>query len=286
MNAYPGRFSVGELFDGGPERAADLTADGHLVFDWELVTAPWSAEAWRSVVDRRERLFGPDRRPTLVLSNHDQPRHASRLATSAGTDDVDAIAKAAAVLLLGLRGTPFLYYGEEIGMVDVPIPADEIVDPPARLAGPEFPWWNRDQCRTPMAWTGEPGAGFTTGRPWIRIGDDARRRNVAAEEADPALRPRDVPAAAGGEAIDRGAAARRLRVARRRRARCPRLAARDRRLAGDRLGELRRRGAARRSSRGRIAIRAAAGTHLDPPIPGADGVLTLRPLEGVILTGT
>ena len=68
-----------------------------------------------------------------MLSNHDQPRHASRLAASVGAvrDDRDAIAKAAAVLLLSIRGTPFLYYGEEIGMGDVDIPPDEIVDPPA-----------------------------------------------------------------------------------------------------------------------------------------------------------
>ncbi len=185
VDAYPGRFTVGELFDGGPNRAAELTASGHLVFDWELISAPWSAGAFRAVIDRREAEFGPDKWPTLVLSNHDQPRQASRLAASAGTADVDAVAKAAAFLLLGLRGTPFLYYGEEIGMIDVAIPPDEIVDPPARLASPEFPWWNRDQCRTPMAWTGERGAGFTTGSPWIRIGDDAAVRNVAKEAADP-----------------------------------------------------------------------------------------------------
>ena len=70
-------------------------------------------------------------------------------------------------------------------MLDVAIPPDEIVDPPARIASPEFPWWNRDQCRTPMAWTAAPGAGFTTGRPWIRIGDDAADRNLAAQEGDP-----------------------------------------------------------------------------------------------------
>jgi len=185
VDSYPDRFTVGELFDGGPDRAAALTTDRHLVFDWELIGAPWSARAFEAIVERRERTFGPDRWPTLVLSNHDQPRQASRLAASAGIDDVDGVAKAAATLLLGLRGTPFLYYGEEIGMIDVAIPADEIVDPPARRAGPDFPWWNRDQCRTPMAWTGEPGAGFTTGRPWIRIGDVRAGRNVADESADP-----------------------------------------------------------------------------------------------------
>ena len=185
VDEYPGRFTVGELFDAGPDRAALLTVEGHLVFDWDMIVAPWSADAFRRVIDRREREFGPDRWPTLVLSNHDQPRQASRLAESAGIQDIEGIAKAAAILLLGLRGTPFLYYGEDIGMVDVDIPADEIVDPPARLASPEFPWWNRDQCRTPMAWTGGHGAGFTTGRPWIRIGDDAAERNVATQAADP-----------------------------------------------------------------------------------------------------
>ena len=83
-------------------------------------------------------------------------------------------------------------------MVDVPIPANEIVDPPARLSSPEFPWWNRDQCRTPMAWTGDPGAGFTTGRPWIRIGSDARRAQRGGGGGRPGVRPRDVSAAARG----------------------------------------------------------------------------------------
>jgi alpha-glucosidase len=185
VDSYPARFTVGELFDAGPERAAELTMDRHLVFDWELIVAPWSASTFGAVIDSRERIYGVDRWPALVLSNHDQPRHASRLAASAGIEDVDGIAKAAALVMLTLRGTPFLYYGEEIGMVDVPIPRDEIVDPPARWAGPAFPWWNRDQCRTPMAWTGDPGAGFTTGRPWLRIGPDADRRNVTAEALDP-----------------------------------------------------------------------------------------------------
>jgi alpha-glucosidase len=282
VDAYPGRFTVGELFDGGPDEAARLTADHHLVFDWELVTAPWSAEAFRTIVERREATFGPGRRPTLVLSNHDQPRHASRLATSAGTADVDGIAKAAAVLLLDLRGTPFLYYGEEIGMVDVAIPRDEIIDPPARIAGPDFPWWNRDQCRTPMPWSAGPGAGFTTGRPWLRIGADAARRNVAAASADP------------GSVL---ATYRRLLAARRS-------------LEALRRGDYRTLDAGhpdvfawRRSTADSSAVvvvnfataarqvrvpwpdarRPVVGTHLEPANPTADGELILRPLEGIVL---
>ncbi len=187
VDAEPGRMSVGELFAGTTEGAAALTVDRHLVFDWELITRPWRADAFAAAIRRRERAFGPDRWPTAVLSNHDQPRHASRLTASIGApaEDQDAIAKAAAVLLLTIRGTPFLYYGEEIGMGDVPIPPDESVDPPAARVEPDFVWWDRSQGRTPMPWTDGPGAGFTTGRPWLRLGPDVATRNVAAQARDP-----------------------------------------------------------------------------------------------------
>ena len=70
-------------------------------------------------------------------------------------------------------------------MVDVDIPRDEIVDPPALLAGPDFPWYDRSRCRTPMQWDANPNAGFTTGRPWLRLGPDAATRNVANQADDP-----------------------------------------------------------------------------------------------------
>jgi alpha-glucosidase len=223
--------------------------------------------------------------PTLVLSNHDQPRQASRLSRSAGTRDVDGIARAAALLLLGLRGTPFLYYGEEIGMVDVPVPDEEIVDPPARIAGPDFPWWNRDQCRSPMAWTGSPGAGFTTSRPWLRIGEDARHRNVEAESADPGsvlstyrrllAARRKLPALRHGsyETLDVGD---------------PDVFAWRRTAEGSSAVvavnfALEARTIAVPASN---AVRAVAATHLDPPTPDAAGRLALRPLEGVVLAGS
>lgn len=186
VDMEPGRMTVGELFVGTTEGAAALTTDRHLVFDWEMLTRPWSASAFRAALRRRERAFGPARWPTVVLSNHDQPRHASRLAASVGSPgDQDAIAKAAATLLLTVRGTPFLYYGEEIGMGDVDIPPAESIDPPAAWVGPDFPWWDRSQSRSPLPWTGGPGAGFTTGRPWLRLGSDTATRNVAAQRADP-----------------------------------------------------------------------------------------------------
>jgi alpha-glucosidase len=110
-------------------------------------------------------------------------RFSRRLGRS-DAETTDLVAKAAAVLLLTMRGTPFLYYGEEIGLPDVAIPRDEIVDPPARKVSFLFPWWNRDQCRSPMPWTGGPNGGFTTGRPWLRMSPDSSTRNVAVQRAD------------------------------------------------------------------------------------------------------
>ena len=187
VDEYPGRMSVGELFVGTTEGAAALATDRHLVFDWEFIVAPWTAAAYRATIERREAAFGDDRWPTIVLSNHDQPRQASRLATSAGLTeaDQDAVAKATAVLALTMRGTPFLYYGEELGMGDADIPPEESIDAPSKNVSPDFDWWDRSACRTPMPWTSGPGAGFTTGRPWLRLGGDAATRNVEAASADP-----------------------------------------------------------------------------------------------------
>jgi alpha-glucosidase len=188
VDEEPGRMTIGELFSRETELAARYARDRHLVFDWSLMESPWTAEAFGAAIDRRERAFGPDIWPTVALSNHDRERQATRLSASVGRDrdpDHDAIAKAAAVVILASRGTPFLYYGEEIGMVDVDIPGDEIVDPPALLAGPDFPWYDRSRCRTPMQWDGGANAGFTTGRPWIRVAPDASTRNVASQAQDP-----------------------------------------------------------------------------------------------------
>jgi len=187
VDEEPGRMTVGELFSRETELAAKYARDRHVVFDWSLMESPWTAAAFGAGMDMREALFG-ETLPTIALSNHDRERQATRLSASVDRDrdpDRDAIAKAAAVLILASRGTPFLYYGEEIGMVDVDIPREEIVDPPALKAGPDFPWYDRSRCRTPMQWTAGPAAGFTTGRPWLRLAPDSDRRNVAAQVADP-----------------------------------------------------------------------------------------------------
>jgi alpha-glucosidase len=189
VDSYPGRMTVGELFSGDPSLAPRLSAPRHLVFDFELLFQRWNAAGFASASQKHEERFGPDGWPTIVLSNHDQPRQASRVAPGPDARTSDEFARALAVLSLSMRGTPFLYYGEEIGARDVPVPWSEIIDPPAkrggRLVRRIVPWWNRDQARSPMPWGGGPNGGFSAGKPWIRMAPDVDTRNVAAQEDDP-----------------------------------------------------------------------------------------------------
>ena len=184
--AQPGRMTVGELFFGGPETAASYAGDRHLIFDFVLLEQPWSASDFGAAIARIEKAFGPERWPAIVLSNHDRPRHASRLAAAVGAGHRDAVTRAAAVILLTLRGTPFLYYGEELGLGDIEVPNEKAIDPPARHASRTFPWWNRDRCRSPMPWTAAPNGGFTSpeARPWLPLVPDAATRNVATQAGD------------------------------------------------------------------------------------------------------
>jgi alpha-glucosidase len=190
VDSYPGRMTVGELFSADPALAPRLSAPRHLVFDWELIRQRWKARGFAEAARKHEERFGPDGWPTIALSNHDQPRQASRLAPGPDAATSDSIARAAAVLGLTLRGTPFLYYGEEIGARDVPVPWAEIIDPPAKRGGRLMRrlalWWNRDQARSPMPWGGGPNGGFSTAKPWLRMAPDVDRRTVAIQEHDPA----------------------------------------------------------------------------------------------------
>jgi alpha-glucosidase len=184
VDEQPGRMTVGELFDGRYAEAAAFIEPRHLVFDWVAISLPWSAAAFRRAISERDAGFGPDRWPANVLSNHDQPRHASRYGDGLPPERGDARAKVAAALLLTLRGTPFLYYGEELAQRNLAIPNREAFDPPARNSSFLFPWWNRDQARGPMAWRPGPGGGFTSGKPWLPLSPDAAARNVEAQSID------------------------------------------------------------------------------------------------------
>ncbi len=187
VDEQPGRMTIGELFDGSYDAAAAFTSPRHLIFDWVLIGLPWSARAFATAIERRDRVFSGDRWPANVLSNHDQPRHASRYDApgQSSTAVGDARAKVTAALLLTLRGTPFLYYGEEIALRNLMISKAEALDPPARRSSVLFPWWNRDQARGPMPWRSGPQGGFSAGRPWLPLSPDVHERNVDRQSADP-----------------------------------------------------------------------------------------------------
>jgi len=180
LDEYPQRMAVGEVFLTNPAEVARYYGKDdelQLAFNFSFLLSPWSAERFGAEIERMEGYLRQHGWPTLVLSNHDVPRHATRY-----DDPVlgDARARVAALMLLTLRGTPFLYYGEEIGMRNVPIPKERLQDPLAFTLHPNL---TRDPERTPMQWEPVPGAGFTTGEPWLPIGD-ASTRSVAAQRGD------------------------------------------------------------------------------------------------------
>ncbi|MGK7927619.1 MAG: alpha-glucosidase [Spirulina sp.] len=152
-----------------------------LPFNFLLSTVPsLKANEFREKIQDFEENLG-EVTTTVVLSNHDFPRSTERYATP---DTSDRVAKLLATLLLTLRGIPFVYYGEELGMLDTPPDRlDEVRDPRGRLRWPEYK--GRDGCRTPMQWNGQTHAGFTTGIPWYKVAPDYTTRNVAIQSQNP-----------------------------------------------------------------------------------------------------
>jgi alpha-glucosidase len=171
------RVLIGEIYMPVEELVAYYGAEldeVHLPFNFNLVTLrEWGATMVRDVVERYEAALPRGGWPNWVLGNHDQPRIASRVG--------QPLARIAQLLLLTLRGTPTLYYGDEIGMEDVPIPPELVVDP----QGLRTPGRGRDPERAPMQWDGTPGAGFTAGEPWLPLAADYPLRNVATQRDDP-----------------------------------------------------------------------------------------------------
>lgn len=149
-------------------------AGAHLPFNFALLSAPWHARDIERIIADYEAALPEGAWPNWVLGNHDRPRVASRV----GRDQ----ARVAAMLLLTLRGTPTLYYGDEIGMQQVPIAPDQVRDPfeknvPGIGVG-------RDGCRTPMQWSANPQSGFSSTTPWLPLADDFLHENVVNLTAD------------------------------------------------------------------------------------------------------
>jgi len=167
---YPGRLLLGETpvptMDSLARYYGDGTDELHLAFNFPFLTAPFEAEALRDIVEASERALPAGAWPVWTGSNHDLGRLATRWARGDR-----AKARAALVMLLCLRGTPVLYQGDELGLVDTEVPHGAMRDP---LGIAYYPHWaGRDGCRTPMPWRDGPGGGFTGADvpPWLPVGD-------------------------------------------------------------------------------------------------------------------
>jgi alpha-glucosidase len=173
----PDRALIGELYLPIERLMRYYGAGLDLPTNFNLISTPWEADAVGAHVAAYEDALPEGAWPNYALGNHDR----SRIATRTGP----AQARVAAVLLLTLRGTPTLYYGDELGLRDVPVAPDRVQDPwerrvPGRGLG-------RDPVRAPMPWSAEPNAGFCPpdAEPWLPLDPDHARLSVAAQERDP-----------------------------------------------------------------------------------------------------
>jgi alpha-glucosidase len=173
------RLLIGEVYlpvDRLMDYYGGAQAGVQLPFNFQLIDAPWQARALATLIANYEAALPPGGWPNWVLGNHDRPRIASKLG--------EAQARVAAMLLLTLRGTPTLYYGDELGLSDVPIPPAQLQDP-RELREPGL-GLGRDPVRTPMPWDASANAGFSPADPWLPLHPDWLERNVEAQRGDPA----------------------------------------------------------------------------------------------------
>src|SRR5271166_2120108 len=177
IDEFDDRVLIGEIYLPIERLVAYYGADlrgAHLPFNFALLFTPWKARDIDRLIAEYEAALPSGGWPNWVLGNHDRPRLASRI----GRDQ----ARIAAMLLLTLRGTPTIYYGDEIGMSQVAIPPECVQDPfEKNLPGIGV---GRDGCRTPMQWTAGRNAGFSTSEPWLPLSADFRRENVESQGTD------------------------------------------------------------------------------------------------------
>ena len=176
-DSYEDRLIIGEVYLplGELVRYYGVERSGvHLPFNFQLIQEDWNARNIRRVVDEYEGSVGADEWPNWVLGNHDQPRVATRI----GGDQ----ARVAAMLVLTLRGTPTLYNGDELGMVNADIAREDMLDPRARSC--DCKGIGRDPFRTPMQWDDTANAGFTSGKPWLPLAASHHTVHVKAQRDD------------------------------------------------------------------------------------------------------
>ena len=171
IDEFPERLLIGEIylpFDRLVAYYGEGLKGAHLPFNFSLLDTRWHARDVARLIDDYEAALPEGGWPNWVLGNHDRPRIATRVGL--------AQARIAAMLLLTLRGTPTIYYGDEIGLPQVPITSDCIHDPFERnVPGIGM---GRDGARTPMQWSTEEFSAFSTSQPWLPLSKDWPMRNV------------------------------------------------------------------------------------------------------------
>ncbi len=181
LKEYEGdRLMIGELYQSGARLVDFYGPDGRgaqLPHNQQLLLQPWDAPKIRDAAEKYLGSLPDDFWPNWVLSNHDKPRIATRSGSQAQ-------ARVAMMLLLTLRGTPTMYYGDELGMENAEILPDELRDPFEKLDPGKGQ--GRDPQRTPMQWNADSNAGFTTGKPWLPVADNSQQLNMETLKNDPA----------------------------------------------------------------------------------------------------
>ncbi len=178
IEEYDDRFMIAETHPESDNKLAGYVkyyrgVNPHLSapFNFEGIHLPWKASVFCNFVDSFQAAMEPGYTPIYTVGNHDESRIASRVGSAA--------ARTAAMMLLTLPGMAFVYYGEELGMTDLSIPASQVRDPFTK------PGKGRDPERTPMQWDASAHAGFTTGKPWLPVAPNYARVNVETESRIP-----------------------------------------------------------------------------------------------------
>lgn len=181
LDKYPESYAVGETFNSSPEKAAKYCAPGllHAAFNFSMLGWHWKPARFLTAIQNWEQALDEQSWANYVMSNHDTKRPGTRYTRNEKDDRL----KIVAAMLLTLRGTPFMYYGDEIGMRDIRVLRKEIQDPIGKRYWP-FPV-GRDGCRSPMQWNDGLFAGFSEHEPWLKIHPNYLRRNSASQKKDP-----------------------------------------------------------------------------------------------------
>jgi alpha-glucosidase len=178
IDEFADRLLIGEIYLPIERLVAyyGRNLDGtHLPFNFSLLDTPWTARDIADLIHQYEAALPAGGWPNWVLSNHDRPRIAGRVGPGQ--------AAVAAMLLLTLRGTPTIYYGDEIGMPQSVIPDDQVRDPfEKNVPGIGI---GRDGGRSPMQWDTTGNAGFSTAQPWLPLAERAISINVEMLRQEP-----------------------------------------------------------------------------------------------------